>query len=74
MARKPTDLRGDRRRFERNLVIGAALLLIVVGSVLIGALYGWGAAFSGLLCLLPGAGAIVGLWLLLGWIERHTDG
>jgi hypothetical protein len=67
---KPTDLRGDRRRGERLLVIAVIVALLVIGSVVIGVVYGWQAVFTGLICLLPGAAALLLLWLLLQLIER----
>ncbi len=72
MPGKPTDLRSYRKRTERNLVIGAALLFVVVGSILVGLIYDWGAALTALLCLLPGAGALVALWLLMAGLEHFT--
>lgn len=66
---KPRDSRTERRRFERALLIGAVVLFLVVGSVLIGLIYGWPSLFTGLLCLLPGVGALILLWLLLRFLE-----
>jgi fatty acid desaturase len=70
---EPTDLRGDRRRSERALVIAVIVALLVVGSLVIGLVYGWQAVFTGLICLLPGAGALMLLWLLLRFIERWLE-
>jgi hypothetical protein len=70
---KPTDLRRNRRQSERRLVISIILIFVVVGGALIGVIYGWEAVFTGLLCLLPGAGALVVLWLLLRILERLSD-
>ena len=67
---KPTDLRGDRRRSERFLVIAVIVALLVVGSVVIGLVYGWQAVFTGLICLVPGAAALALVWLLLQAMER----
>lgn len=56
---------GDRRLLW--LVVGALLL---VGGGLIYLIYGDFALFTGLLCLIPGAGLILFLWGLLSLIER----
>jgi predicted MFS family arabinose efflux permease len=47
-------------------------MLVVVGSALIGLIYGWRYIFTALLCLLPGALIIVLLWLFLYGIGRLT--
>lgn len=72
--RPPTDYRGMQKRYERKLLVGAILLLVVVGGGLIGLFFGFGEMLAALPCLLSGAGAIAGLYLffaLLGrWAER----
>ena len=70
--KKPTDLRQHRRKMERTLVIAVVITLVVVGSVIIGAVYGWSSIFTALLCLIPGAGIFVLLWLLLNGLELLT--
>jgi len=70
--KRPTNMRQYRRRTERNLLIGVALLLVLGGGVLIGLIYDWGAALTGLLCLVPGAAVIVLLWLLFAGVEHLT--
>jgi hypothetical protein len=67
--RPPTDLRAVRRRSERALVVGVVVVLLVIGGLLIGLLYGWPALFTGLLCLVPGAAVFVAIWLLLRFLE-----
>jgi len=67
---KPTDMRAYRRQTERRLVIAIVFVLVLAGSVVIGLVYGWPAVFSGLLCLLPGAGVFLLLWIVLTVIER----
>lgn len=67
---KSTDLRAYRRQTERRLVIAIVFMLILVGSIVIGLVYGWPAVFTGLLCLLPGAGVFLLLWIVLSVIER----
>jgi hypothetical protein len=70
----PTDYRGMRKQHERQLLVGAIFLLVVVGGGLIGLFFGLGEMLAALPCLLAGAGAIAGLYLffaLLGrWAER----
>ncbi len=67
---KPTDMRAYRRQTERRLVIAVILALALIGSVVIGLVYGWPAVFTGLLCLLPGAGVFLLLWIVLSVVER----
>lgn len=67
---KLTDMRAYRRQTERRLVIAIVLMLVLSGSVVIGLVYGWPAVFTGLLCLLPGAGIFLLLWIVLSIIER----
>ena len=67
---KPTDMRAYRRRTERRLVVAIIFALVLIGSVVIGLVYGWPSVFTGLLCLLPGAGIFLLLWIVLTIIER----
>ncbi|MBN2389767.1 MAG: hypothetical protein JXR84_03525 [Anaerolineae bacterium] len=67
---KPTDMRAYRRQTERRLVVAIIFALVLIGSVVIGLIYGWPAVFTGLLCLLPGAGVFLLLWIVLSVIER----
>jgi hypothetical protein len=66
----PTDMRAYRRQTERRLVIAIIFALVPIGSVAIGLVYGWPAVFTGLICLLPGAGIFLFLWIVLTIIER----
>jgi len=66
----PTDMRAYRRQTERRLAIAVVLTLVLIGSVVIGLVYGWPAVFTGLLCLLPGAGVFLLLWVVLSVVER----
>jgi protein-S-isoprenylcysteine O-methyltransferase Ste14 len=68
-SKEPTNMRQHRRNMERTLVIAVVLVLVVVGAVIIGAVYGWSSIFTALLCLLPGAGIFVLLWLVLNGLE-----
>jgi membrane protein YdbS with pleckstrin-like domain len=67
---RPTDMRAYRRQTERRLVIAIVFMLVLIGSVVIGLIYGWPAVLTGLLCLLPGAGVFLLLWIVLSVIER----
>ena len=71
----PTDTRRLRKQNERWLLIAAIFLLVVVGDALIGLFIGPVEMLMALPCLLTGAGAILGLYLLLvaaeRWINRY---
>jgi hypothetical protein len=69
-ARPPTDLRGMRRRLDRNLAWAVIIFLVGVGGTLIALIYGTGPAMLGLVCLLGGAGVFGLLWLILTLMER----
>ena len=59
-----------------GLIIGALLILFIVGDGLIYLIYGQGAAYSGLACLLFGLIpiGIIALFLwFLGWIAKRAD-
>jgi len=68
--RKPTDMRAYRRRNERNLVIAVVVSFLVLGSIVIGLVYGWMSLLTGFLILLPGVVIFILLWLLLKGLER----
>lgn len=68
--RPPTDYRRLRQRHDRNLLLAVIAFLLIVGGGLIYAIYGRGALFVGLACLLAGVGLLLLLWLivtLIGW-------
>ena len=71
--RPPTDYRGMRERYERELLIGAIFLLVVVGGGLIGLFFGLGEMLAALPCLLAGAGAIAGLYLFFAVLGRWAE-
>ena len=71
--RPPTDYRGMRKRYERQLLIGAIFLLVVVGGGLIGLFFGFGEMLTALPCLLSGAGAILVLYLFFVLLERWAE-
>ena len=69
----PTNYRKTRRSEERRLVILVILALVVVGTGLIGLIWGASAALLGGLCLLGGSALIGGLWLLLSLAQKLVD-
>lgn len=69
----PTDYRKTRRDEERRLVILVIAALVVVGTGLIGLIWGINAAFLGGVCLIGGAVLIGGLWFLLGLVQKLVD-
>ena len=66
-------MREYRKKLERRLVIAVVIALLVVGSLVIGLVYGWRSVFTGLICLVPGAAILGLLWLVLGWLERVVN-
>ena len=70
------DLRKYMRDTNVRLIIGALLLLFIIGDGLIWLIYGFGAAMMGLLCILA-AFVPIGLILLLlalsDWIVKRAN-
>ena len=70
------DLRKYARQTNVRLGVGAALLLLIVGTGLIYSIYGPAAAVGGLLCLaaalLPIALILLSL-AVLDWIQKRAD-
>lgn len=68
-SRPPTDTRAERRRTERDLIIGGALLILLVGGGLIYLLFGRDALLGALPCF--GGVLLLGglLWLILKALE-----
>ena len=66
----PTDYRRYRRQSDTRLLWLVVGSLLLIGGGLILLLYGRWGFVTGLLCLIPGAGAILVLWALLSLIER----
>ena len=71
--RPPTDIRGARKRQERQLVTLVIAVLIIVGGGLIALIYGPSALIGALPCLLAGAGTILILYLLFLLAERWIN-
>ena len=70
------DLRKYTKQTNVRLGIGAALLLLVVGTGLIYYIYGLSAAVGGLLCLLAALAPIALIFLslsILDWIQKRAD-
>ena len=67
---EPTDPRRHQTQTERNLLIGAAAILILVGGGLILLLYGSGAWVSGVLCMSVAIALFVLLYAILKLFER----
>jgi len=66
----PTSYRQNRRNQERNLLFLVIFVLVVIGTGLIGLIWGIRSAFLGGICLVSGAVLIVGIWLLLRLLEN----
>ncbi len=69
----PTDYRKTRRDEERRTVFLVVLMLVGVGTGLIGLIWGGQAALLGGLCLAGGAALITGLWFLLVLLQKLVD-
>ena len=69
----PTNYRKTRRTRERNLLLLSIVVLVGGGTGLIGLIWGAREAFLGGICLLGGAGLIIGLWLLLSLVQKWVD-
>ncbi len=70
------DLRKYARDTNVRLGVGAVLLLFIVGLGLIWAIYGFGAAVSGMLCILAGLipiGLIFIVFFGLDWIVKRAN-
>ena len=69
------DLRRYARQTNFRLIVGALLLLFIVGDSLIYLIYGPGAAVMGLLCLLAGlipVALTLLIMLLLDWVAKRV--
>jgi Tfp pilus assembly protein PilN len=73
MPNKPTNYRKNRRKQDRFLLILVVLVLVGIGTGLIYLIWGFQDAVAWLACLLPGGLLIIGLWLLLGVIEKWVS-
>lgn len=69
------DLKEYEKQTNRRLIIGAIILLLVVGVGLIWLNYGSGAASMGFMCLLAGLMPvilIVGIFYAADWIMKNA--
>ena len=73
MSNEPTNYRKTRRKQEWLLLILVVVVLVGGGTGLIGLIWGLQDAIAGFACLFPGAVLIVGLWFLLGFIEKRVS-
>ena len=69
-----TDLRQHRKNEDKKLLLVVIFVLVVVGSGLIGLIWGWQALLTSLPCLLGGALLILVPWGLLTLVEKWRDG
>ena len=72
---KVRDLRKYAQQTSVRLIVGALILLFLVGDGLIYLIYGPGAALTGALCLGAGLAPIILITLfleLMEWIVRHA--
>lgn len=67
---KEIDGRKYSRTTNRNLIIGAILLLFIVGGGLIAWLYGFGAASLAVICLVGGLLLAGVIYLVFFFIDR----
>jgi len=70
------DLRKYAKQTNVRLGVGAALLLLIVGTVLIYYIYGFGAAVGALLCLLSALVPIALIFIsleILDWIQKRAN-
>jgi len=70
------DLRKYMRDTNIQIAVGAVLLLFIVGLGLIWRIYGFGAAVSGLLCILGmflPIGLVFGIIFGMDWIVKRAN-
>ena len=67
---QPTNYRQTRRCQERTSLFLVIFVLVVIGTGLIGLIWGARSAFLGGICLVSGAALITGIWLLLNLLEK----
>jgi len=70
------DLRHFARQTNVRLMVGAFLILLIVGSGLIYVFYGPGGVITGLICMLGGLAPVfligIVLWLM-DWLVKRRD-
>jgi hypothetical protein len=69
------DLRSYARSTVFRLILGALVLIFIVGEILIYLIYGSSAAATGLICLIAGVVPVIlvlfALWLI-DWVARKN--
>jgi protein-S-isoprenylcysteine O-methyltransferase Ste14 len=69
-----TNLRQHQKNDDKKLLFVVIFTLVVVGSGVIGLVWGWPALLGSLPCLLGGALLILVPWALLTLVEKWRDG
>jgi hypothetical protein len=69
----PTNKRQERKNSDKKLLYLVIFSLVVVGSGLIGLIFGWQALLTSLPCLFGGALLILIPWGLLTLAEKWRD-
>lgn len=69
-----TNLRQHQKNDDKKLLFVVIFMLVVVGSGLIGLIFGWQAWLTSIPCLLGGALLILVPWGLLTLVEKWRDG
>ena len=69
----PTNMRQTRKDNDKKLLYLVIFVLVVVGSGLIGLIFGWQALLTSLPCLLGGALLIIVPWGLLTLAEKWRE-
>ena len=68
-----TNLRQHKKNDDKRMLYVVIFTLVVVGSGLIGVIFGWQALLASLPCLLGGALLILVPWWLLTLVEKWRD-
>jgi hypothetical protein len=69
------DLRDYSKQTDRRLIIGALLILFIIGGGLIWYFYGGAGAGLGVICLLAGLTPvilIIGIFFVMDWILKRA--
>ena len=67
------DMRRFQRESERRFLVGALVLLVLVGGALIGVILGPAQALGAAPCLLAGAAILLGLYFVLAVMDRWIN-
>jgi len=69
-----TNLRQHQKNDDKKMLYVVIFVLVVLGSGLIGLIFGWEAWLASIPCLLGGALLILVPWGLLTLVEKWRDG